>query len=477
MSGRHKVANSNLNIYLAHPAYPEQHEAADMNLCQQTRCAMILSAQRCQVGRQLFAFPCGQQAFTATWRRPSLPGGNLTAISRQQTRNNSSGSCFPLASAGTFHEILLEENKELRAQLRKTLWPPLTSFEAYGKTYSLPLTTAMTTPIVAPAKPTDSMLRYLAGFFDGDGSCHNNGTRIALQISQSYDRAEILVLFRSMFGGGIYRKGNGAGLHKPALYWYVSGGKAVSAAGLLAPKSIVKRAQLEIARDWLRHSADTATWMDRLKLLKQYDSSIEAKCTWEYIAGFFDAEGYIHLFGRCGLRLEISQKFITVLECIARFLAQEVICNLYIRRSKSIFKLDIALTPACKSILRNMLAAGLIQKADQARLALSVTPENSQHVQSSLGKKMGNQCFGRRRDAEGLKRARLISNAQARARAAWKKGQQDKAFAAWQEAAVLKADHALQNARLENSQLNEYVQMLQSLQQQGLCMFKKFARL
>ena len=430
---------------------------------------MRLIARSNQAGRPLFAFSYGQPT-CASWQRPTVARASF----RQQTRNTSCGS--PLASAGTFHEILLKENKELRAQLRKTPWPPLTSFEAYGKTFSLPFTSAMPSPAAAPAIPTDSLMGYLAGFFDGDGSCVALNMRAALQVAQTFDRAEILVLLRESFGGGIYRMGNGTGLHKPMLYWRVSNSTVATAASLLIPSSIVKRAQLEIVREWPERSVDREVCTEKLKLLKRYDSSIAVPCTWEYFTGFFDAEGHIELYARCALRLTVGQKSVTVLECMRRFLAQEMGCNPIIRHWQNISVLDITGTSACKSILQNMLAAGLVQKADQARLALSVTPENSLQVRSALGEKTGNQGFGKRRDSAGLERARLIANAQARARAALQKGQQDKAFVAWQDVAVLKADHALQNARLENSHLKGHVQMLRSLQQQGSCVSAKINR-
>ena len=427
---------------------------------------MIL--QRRQPELCLRVFPCiGTSALKVRWQAStrSCPVSRKE-IAQPISKQRPGGSFFsiPLASDGLL-VACREENRQLRAQLRQIRWPPLTSFVAYGKTYALPFRSTVPCSVLDKNEASDLTMRYLAGFFDGDGCCYASCMVSTLQVSQSFDRADILVLFVSVFGGSIYREGSGQGLHKPLLYWQVAGSKAIRAARILAPYTIVKRRQLvELAQDWPRHSVDREACVERLKHLKQYDSSVDDHCTWEYVAGFFDAEGHIHVYGKCSVGLQISQKFITVLECVSRFLSQELGCNLKVKEHGNIFRICITTTSTSKSVLRNMLAAGMVQKAEQAHLALSATPENGEQVRSALFEMTGNQCFGRRRDKEGLERARQIVNVQARAKSAQQKGHLDKASCCLQQIQILKADHALQKARLENSQLKEYTLMLRKLQ-------------
>ena len=103
------------------------------------------------------------------------------------------------------------KNEELRKLLKKTPWPKLQYFWANGRTYSLPLRAESSEPSHRAAK---ARLEYLAGFFDGDGcaSCKTNLSGCQLSVSQSYDQAEVLMLFRKAFDGSISREKGGKGL-------------------------------------------------------------------------------------------------------------------------------------------------------------------------------------------------------------------------------------------------------------------------
>ena len=373
----------------------------------------------------------------------------------------------PLVSARNLLGILHEENIRLRGQLSQMCWPKLTSFGAFGRTYDLPCSTTLPVSSLDLQVTSDSRLIYLSGFFDGDGCCFASKQVCGLQVAQSFDRAEILVLFLTTFGGKIHRKNTGRGLNKPTLVWQICGANARTVAGLLAANSIVKRRQLELVQDWPPQSVDRGAAAEELKVLKRYDSGIESPCTWEYVSGFFDADGCIQLLTKTAMKLCVGQKFLTSLECVRQLLVRELGCNVGISRSQGLFRLDVTTTTACRSILRNMLAAGLIQKANQARLALSLTLENAEQVRNAMGELVGNRAFGRRKNFEGLLRAQQIKSVQERARKALQKGRQDKVVSAMQEVEVLKADRELQQARLENSQLKEYLLTLRHLQQQG----------
>ena len=428
---------------------------------------MLFVGRHHQLGCRLFAgighspAVCRQAQASLS---PRCANELVTLPHRQQAPRN--GMEAPLASAKNLLGILHEENVRLRSQLSQMRWPTVNSFAAFGQTYDLPCSTPL--PVSGPdlQVTSNSRLRYLCGFFDGDGCCFTSKHVSMLQVNQTFDRAEILVFFLSHFGGAIHRSNIGRGLRKPMLAWRSSADSARTVARLLASSSIVKRRQLELVQDWPQRSVDRRAASEELRVLKRYDSGIESPCTWEYVAGFFDADGCIQLRTKTALKLCLGQKFLTSLECVRQFLVQELGCNVVISRSLRVFRLEVTTTSACKSILRNMLSAGLVQKAEQARLALSVTPENAEQVHISVGKLAGNQAFGRRKNIEGLRRAQHIHTAQARVRSALQKGQQEKASAAMHEVKVLKADHELQQAKLENSQLKEYVRMLSRLQRQ-----------
>ena len=385
--------------------------------------------------------PCGYEA----------DGGERTAVNW-----NLSGGSLQV-------QMLQQRNKLLHAKLRSMTWPLLTSFEAYGHTYGLPLRASANFSTACAEVPQMTYLRYLAGFFDGDGCCTSHSrSSIFLSIHQSFDRAEILVLFRSVFGGGIGRGKPGRGLRKPILQWQLFGTNASNAAKLLAPHSIVKRRQLELANDSFQAQRRQAL-KPRMKALKLHDSCVVGLCTWEYLAGFFDAEGNISV-GEGTVNLFISQKFATVLECLCRFLDSELGCNLCVRHCRACWRLEVTTTYTSKRILQNMLQAGLVQKAKQARLALAVTPANSIHIRGLLFDLVGNQRFGKRLDHHGIERARKIRAACRRARYALRKGKQNEASATLQDVEILKSDHELQKARLENEQLQAYILNLRKLQ-------------
>ena len=141
-----------------------------------------------------------------------------------------------------------KKNRQLKNILSKTRWPNLTCFEANGCTHVLPLRNSC----AALGTVADATLRFLAGFFDGDGyvACQSDLSGCILGIGQSFDHAEILMLFRDTFGGGITADQCGLGLRKPILRWRVYGQSCQTAAQLLAPHSITKQKQLLLAAKW-----------------------------------------------------------------------------------------------------------------------------------------------------------------------------------------------------------------------------------
>ena len=355
-------------------------------------------------------------------------------------------------------------NKQLRVQLSKSPWPILKCFSANGQTYSLPLRAESRD---LPRLPPEPVLAYLAGFFDGDGcvSCESRLSGCYLSVAQSFDQAEVLMRFRERFGGSITLQCGGIGLRKPALRWMAHGKTARNAAQLLAPRSITKQKQLSLAAEWPEAKSCREDCKAELRALKECDWAVAGPCSWEYCAGFFDAEGCIsQQLGGVSLELRIKQKHPRVLMCLREFLARSLSKDATVGKAgESAHVLWICGLTSCKQILQHLLAAGLSRKAEQAQLALGLTPETAAQVDAELGRLTGNQAFGKRLDAAGQEGARKIAATQAQAARCRKQGRLAEAEAKLSEIEVLKAEHELLKAYYENQQLVEYMCKVQSL--------------
>ena len=355
-----------------------------------------------------------------------------------------------------------QKNKDIRQLLKKTPWPNLELFSASDRTYSLPLRAGSRELSHRPAK---ARLEYLTGFFDGDGCVSGTLSGANLQANQSYDQAEVLMLFRETFGGSITLAKRGVGLQKPCLQWKACGDSAREAAFLLAPHSITKQKQLLLAGQWPKTKSLRQDCKTELRKLKEYDSAVAGPCSWEYFAGFFDAEGYIkQKHGGASLELEISQKHPQVLRCFRDFLSRSLGLHASLRTvNASAHRLHILGLSDCKRILQHMLGAGMVCKAKQAEVALGLTGQTVAQVRTRLASLTGNQKFGKRMDDDGLERARKIKNAQAQARRAKTRGRPTEAEEKQLEIALLKREHDLLNARYWNQELIEYIRKLQRL--------------
>ena len=359
------------------------------------------------------------------------------------------------------------KNMQLRNILNRTRWPNLTCFEANGRVYDLPLRKSCAE--LGAAK--DATLRFLAGFFDGDGcvSCQSNFSLsgCTLCVSQSFDQAEVLMLLHNTFGGAITATGVGVGLRRPLLRWRVSGQSCRTAARLLAPHSIAKQKQLLLAAMWPESKAQREERKAQLRVLKDYDSAVAGACSWEYLAGFFDAEGCIHQQrGGASLCLIITQKHPTVLECLREFLEQNRFADVSLRNVRAcprMYELGICSLPACKQVLHHMLGAGLLGKARQAALAVTLTRQNAASIRAELAGLTGNQQFAKRLDNAGYARARRISAAQQQVACLERRGQRQQAESKQCEIEVWRHEHKLLNGRRENNQLFEYIRYIQSL--------------
>ena len=310
--------------------------------------------------------------------------------------------------------------------------------------------------------PTTERLRYLAGFFDGDG-CVLPDTGLSgcrLMVSQTFNQAAVLLLFRDAFGGRIISERHGFGLHQPMLRWTVCSRNAARAARLLVPFSITKKRQLLLAASWPQARLERHQCMEQLACLKQYDSAVATHCTLEYIAGFFDAEGHVRACGPAQLSLSVFQKFGTVLACLKDSLAKGMHMDAQMRTYSYGCCLSMTRTSQCKQVLRALLPAGLLCKAEQAHLAISMTRENAPQVRAAMGMHVGNQGFGKRLDEDGLRRSVKMAAAHKQATKLKCRGELGKAEAKLQEIECLKNEHQLLNAHRENHQLHEYMHEL-----------------
>ncbi|CAE7780662.1 AQR1 [Symbiodinium sp. CCMP2456] len=357
------------------------------------------------------------------------------------------------------------KNKDLRKLLKKFQWPRLKYFWASGRTYSLPLRAESRE---LSHRPANARLEYLAGFFDGDGcvSCQTCLSGCMLVVVQSCDQAEVLMLFREELGGSISRLQEGKGLRKPMLQWRVCGDSARRAARLLAPRSITKQKQLLLASPWPKTKSRREGRKAELCALKKHDSAVSGPCSWSYFAGFFDAEGYIKQKNRgASLSLEIKQKHPRVLGSLREFVATTSGIDTAFRNYTKLAYCVLCVSGLsnCKQILQRLLEAGLLCKATQAQLALSLTPENAAEVSTELAGLTGNQMCGKRLETAGQERANKISAAQKKAASFSRRGLHTEAETQRHEVAELKQEHVRLKAVHENHQLLEYIRKLQSL--------------
>ena len=157
------------------------------------------------------------------------------------------------------------------------------------------------------AMPTGAGI--LGCFFDGDGSVtliQTNGF-MRLQVDQNIDSAQVLLRFRRALGGSIVNSQNSSGRHKACLKWSTYGRQAASWLGRIAS---VKQAQLKIAAAGRVERGDRELVIQKLLELKQHSFEPPAvNCSWQYFAGFFDADGNISVLPALpSISLRVSQK-------------------------------------------------------------------------------------------------------------------------------------------------------------------------
>ena len=295
---------------------------------------------------------------------------------------------------------------------RRIRFPPLETITVNGEDIRLPLPS-----VEAVLSPSHGELEYLVGFFDGDGCVTMNSKTgaVHLSISQNVDSVDVLLHFRTMLGGGVYHHYPRAGSRKASVRWQVHSSKMSQAAVALSSLPSMKQAQLEIAMRGTVALSDRDSVEQKLKTFKQkhHAPSQMPRCSWRYLAGFFDAEGCISVRSYSGLSLRLKQVNPRVLMELQGFLrhygwrlyhygsCSELICNN---------------TTGCKEVLERLLENGLLVKRKQAKLALTLSTENHLEIRDAIFALNGWQKRYQRLDREGIARATEIHILQNRLR-------------------------------------------------------------
>ena len=320
---------------------------------------------------------------------------------------------------------LQRRSERLHDLLRRMRRGRVESFWSGGRTYQLPLSS--TTEIRRQASQDE--IEYLNGFFDGDGcvSMDKRTGHLCLQISQSIHQASILLRFRDMIGGGVYRERDATGVASASLRWQARGCAVTFAATALSTSPSMKQAQLQIAAQGPVCTMRRTEVHRKLKALKHasFRPAAWLPCSWSYFAGFFDAEGSIvvHPF-QTSLALSIVQINPYILHCLAVFLHDQGMDHWIVRKHCKSSSLRCTHLVTAKASLQLLLDHGLAVKESQARIALELANTNRSEVRRRLFAMNGNQKRYNRLDNAGADRAKMIKRLQTTLRSA--AGRQDR---------------------------------------------------
>ena len=327
------------------------------------------------------------------------------------------GNMLGKASCSLHFSTLIDKwqrrRDRLTALMKRIKFPKLDRFEVNGHTYQLPLRA------VNPPKdpPTQEELQYLVGFFDGDGcvSMDKSSGSVCLQVGQSVSSVQILLHYRNAFGGGIYAGLKQRGLSQATLNWKIGGAAMKRAASLMASVPAMKQAQLQIAAASHNVSQDKRfrVGADLCALKSKGHVPVDMSISWPFVAGFFDAEGWIGVDGRCvRVVLTITQVNAYVLDCILSFFKNNNLERWCLYQKSNCFSLRCSHIETSKRTLEHMLAHGLSVKRQSAELALSLNVQNHLQTRQAISELGGRQSRYARLDQDGALRAKEIHNLQ-----------------------------------------------------------------
>ena len=284
-----------------------------------------------------------------------------------------------------------------------------------GEAVKLPLPA-----VEAVCSPRQEELEYLVGFFDGDGcvSMKEKTGEVQLVISQNIDSAEVLLRFRSLLGGSVYRHSAPTGSKKAQVQWRVYRSNMVAAAAeTLSRVPSMKKAQLLIAAKGNVPKSDRPRLAQCLRMFKrrQHVPDEWLECSWPYFAGLFDAEGCILVRpSSVSLKLRLVQVNPCVLVHLVTFLHAKQIRRWAVYHGPSSSELVCSNLWDCKQTLELLLENGLFVKRRQALLALALKAENDLQIRDAISSLKGLQGRYKRLDSAGVSRAREIKRLQDR---------------------------------------------------------------
>ena len=285
---------------------------------------------------------------------------------------------------------------------------PLTHFEVDGVLHTLPLSSVRK----ASQQPLDQgALEYMCGFFDGDGCVTCCGNYPLLTMAQDVRRAHVLLKFRRGLGGGIYDQGVRQATHMPCLRWCARGETGAKAAAILGSLPCMKQEQLLLAANWPALESERCQAKQELAHLKRKDYRPKSfRCSWPYVAGFFDADGAISLRSHASsVVLTMTQANPFVLERLHDFFIGQNLHRWHLSSSGSgPYRLECTHSDTSQHTLHLLIESGLLLKTQQARLVLALDTSNYSNVRSSLFSMHGRQNMYQRLDSEGIARSREI---------------------------------------------------------------------
>jgi len=329
--------------------------------------------------------------------------------------------------------------KRLQSSL---LWPPLSEFEAFGRKYPLPVRACQ--PQIAEVAV--ERLKYLAGFLDGDGWVGSSKMSPAVSVQLSARSAEVLVLFRDAFGGGVANGQQGKGLKRPSLKWQLARKGACSLAESLVDYTVVKRVHLKLVANWPSERQQrnlAAQALSDLNHVNSPDTADESvNLSWAWLAGFVDAEGCIGIRPyRHACTFAISQKHKRVLERIRKFLEGNGFKSAKVGfDGRSAYRLGVSTQREQLALVECLLQNGLLLKRNQAETALKVEDLNHTELRNRMAADAGNQKRYSRLDSDGCQRAREIALLSERIR------KSTKDMSKLKKLQVLREEHEFQNS-------------------------------
>ncbi|CAK0908039.1 unnamed protein product, partial [Prorocentrum cordatum] len=378
---------------------------------------------------------------------------------------------------------LQRRHDRLNGVLRRLRWPRALHFEVDGVLHTLPVPSVHGGTQSQSDAMLSNHLAYLSGFFDGDGcvNVRSNAGSCSLSVSQSITQGCVLILFRSVLGGGIYYNSPGLGRRRPALQWRATGESGKWAAKQLSQYSRLKQGQLQIAAAWPKCSDLRALLARQLKAMKSahYIPPNSEPCSWEYFAGFFDAEGYVKIPNHsASVHLRICQVNRHGLDSILGLLRKDSVGSWHLRHypaaARPCHMLDCTDSHTSMNTLRQLLASGLMVKRNQAELALTLGPGSALPLREAMSRLSGNQGKGKRLDEHGAVRVKLIRKVRRKVRAQALRaslGEDDGEFSSLiQQVWRLQSQHAV---GILSSQISDLRQDIRSLLAKGASLINR----